>query len=148
MADGETTTLTLAAAVITDAAARTLLVRKAGTSAFMQPGGKIEIGETPRSALKRELREELGLAIEEDEPRLLGSFSAPAANEPNTRVTATLFALVFEGTVDPGAEIVEIRWLARDDVDGLDLAPLTRDHVLGRLWSDWPTISNGSSVRR
>ncbi|WP_245449171.1 NUDIX domain-containing protein [Ensifer sp. NM-2] len=38
-----------------NAAGNTLLVRKRGTRSFMQAGGKIEAGETPREALSREL---------------------------------------------------------------------------------------------
>ncbi|MEM9477678.1 MAG: hypothetical protein AAGA71_20510 [Pseudomonadota bacterium] len=38
----ETKTLHIAVAVVLDEAGRMLLVRKRGTEAFMQPGGKIE----------------------------------------------------------------------------------------------------------
>jgi len=51
----------IAAAVIVRPDGMTLLVRKRGTSAFMQPGGKIEPGETPEQALSRELSEEIGV---------------------------------------------------------------------------------------
>jgi 8-oxo-dGTP pyrophosphatase MutT (NUDIX family) len=44
-----------AAAVIDDGAGNVLLVRKAGTRAFMQPGGKIDAGESAVDALVREL---------------------------------------------------------------------------------------------
>ncbi|MET2827115.1 NUDIX hydrolase [Mesorhizobium shangrilense] len=64
----------IAAAVIIDADGRLLLVRKRGTSAFMQPGGKIEPDELPINALVRELREELGLVIDPGAPSWLGSF--------------------------------------------------------------------------
>ena len=37
----------IAAALLIDPQGRTLLVRKRGTGAFMQPGGKIDAGETP-----------------------------------------------------------------------------------------------------
>ncbi|WP_246674460.1 MULTISPECIES: NUDIX domain-containing protein [unclassified Mesorhizobium] len=43
-------------------------MRKRGTSAFTQPGGKIEPREAPLNALVRELREELGLAIDPPPP--------------------------------------------------------------------------------
>jgi len=41
----------IAAALLTDARGRLLLVRKRGTAWFMQPGGKIEPGEQPFDAL-------------------------------------------------------------------------------------------------
>jgi len=47
----------IAAALLVRADGRTLLVRKRGTRAFMQPGGKIEQGEAPAEALALELRE-------------------------------------------------------------------------------------------
>lgn len=49
----------IAAALIDDDAGRLLLVRKAGTEWFMQAGGKIENGESPLSALRRELGRKL-----------------------------------------------------------------------------------------
>ncbi|WP_216599943.1 NUDIX domain-containing protein [Sphingomonas sp. AP4-R1] len=58
------------------------LVRKAGTDWFMQAGGKIESGESPLNALCRELSEEIELMLCKEDPRYLGCYSAPAANEP------------------------------------------------------------------
>ena len=57
----------IAADLIEDGTGRILLVRKAGTHAFMQAGGKIEPGETPVAALIRELDEEGEIVPEEYE---------------------------------------------------------------------------------
>ena len=54
---GEPAVVQIVAAVILDVAGRVLLVRKEGTDAFMQPGGKREAGETDLIALARELHE-------------------------------------------------------------------------------------------
>ncbi len=123
------TTLVIAAAVILDAAGRVLLVRKRGTSAFMQPGGKIDLDERPEACLARELREELGVEVRSG-ATFLGCFSASAANEPNTIVDAYLSRAEITGSPVAAAEIDAIAWVAPGDADMPPLAPLTRDVVL------------------
>ncbi len=127
------TVLRVAAGIVTDPAGRTLLVRKRGTSAFMQAGGKIEPGESALDALARELREEIGLELDPDRTEYLGSFRAVAANEPDTVVRAEVFALVTSAVVSPQGEIEELLWLEGEIPDGIELAPLTRDTILP-LW--------------
>jgi DNA polymerase-3 subunit epsilon len=129
------TVLRVAAGIITDPAGRTLVVRKHGTSAFMQAGGKIEAGESALDALARELREELGLDLDLDNTEYLGSFRAIAANEPDTVVRAEVFALVTGVELAPNNEIAELLWLESGDLSGIDLAPLTRDTILP-LWAE------------
>jgi len=93
------------AALIRDASGRVLLVRKRGTSAFMQPGGKRAAGESDVAALAREIDEELGCRVAAESARALGVFDAPAANEPGFRVRAAVYAVDVEGAIVPRAEI-------------------------------------------
>ena len=127
------TVLRIAAGIITDAAGRTLLVRKRGTTAFMQAGGKIEPGESALQALTRELLEEVGLEVDLDTTEYLGSFRAVAANEPDTVIRAEIFAMTTDRIIVPGAEIEQVLWIDTDEPFGIELAPLTRDTVLP-LW--------------
>ncbi|WP_296178703.1 NUDIX hydrolase [Pseudomonas sp. UBA1879] len=120
----------IAAALLIGADGRTLLVRKRGTQAFMQPGGKIDAGETAPVALARELHEELGLRIEPDQAAFLGEFSAMAANEPGFEVNCQLYRLDVDQDVVPAAEIEEVVWIDAGSVDHLHLAPLTQDSIL------------------
>lgn len=127
------TVLRVAAAIITDATGRTLLVRKRGTSAFMQAGGKIEAGESALQALVRELQEELDFEVDLDATEYLGSFRAEAANEEDTVIRAEVFAMVTDRIMVPGDEIEQIIWIETDEPFGIELAPLTRDTILP-LW--------------
>jgi NTP pyrophosphohydrolases including oxidative damage repair enzymes len=120
----------IAAAVLIGPDGRTLLVRKRGTRAFMQPGGKIEAHEQPVNALARELEEELALNIDPASATYLGHFSAPAVNEPGFEVQAELFLLHIQQSVSPAAEIEEVQWIDPRGDGGLELAPLTRDLIL------------------
>jgi 8-oxo-dGTP pyrophosphatase MutT (NUDIX family) len=126
----QATPIKIAAAIVLDRNGRLLLVRKRGTRAFMQPGGKIEPDELPVNALVRELREELGMVIDPGDPVYLGRFAAPAANEPGALVVAELFELTIEAEPMPAAEIEEVIWVAAGRRKGIVLAPLTRDVVL------------------
>jgi 8-oxo-dGTP diphosphatase len=125
----------VSAAVILDDRGRVLVVRKQGTTRFMQPGGKPEPGESAAETLIRELHEELGIRLAEADLQPLGTFISEAANEPGHRVIADAFAT----SVDPDsvavqAEIAELRWITPTDAETLPLAPLSVEHLLPIAW--------------
>lgn len=122
--------ISVVAALIRDEVGRVLLVRKRGTAAFMQPGGKRDAGENDVAALSREIVEELGCRVTENSARPLGVFDCVAANEPGFQVRAAVYAVNVEGAITPQAEIDEVVWVDPDALPDLHLAPLTRDHVL------------------
>lgn len=126
--------LRIAAAIVTDPQGRCLLVRKAGSTAFMQAGGKLEPGESALDALSRELQEEIGIELDESAAEYLGVFRAEAANEAHTLVSAAVFALETAAEIEAHGEIEELLWIDRLDGIAVELAPLTRDELLP-LWA-------------
>jgi 8-oxo-dGTP diphosphatase len=126
----EPPTISVVAALIRDDAGRVLLVRKRGTAAFMQPGGKRDGGEDDVTALAREIDEELGCRMVRGSARPLGEFETVAANEPGFRVRAAVYVIDVSGEVLPRAEIDEMVWVDPAAPPDIHLAPLTRDHVL------------------
>ena len=123
-------TIEIVAALICDDAGRVLLVRKRGTAAFMQPGGKRDPGEDDVTALTRELNEELGCQVLQGSVTPLGVFDCVAANEPDGQVNAAVYRVDVAGTIAARAEIDEIVWINPASPPNIHLAPLTRDHVL------------------
>jgi 8-oxo-dGTP pyrophosphatase MutT (NUDIX family) len=112
-----------------------LTVRKAGSSRFMLPGGKIDPGESPYEAARREVTEEVGLVLPDGAGTPLGRFHDVAANEPDSWVDATVYVAPL-GPADrpePLAEIAEQRWLDLAAELPEDLAPLLRNFVVPAL---------------
>ena len=120
----------IVAAVVLDDDGRLLVVRKRGTTVFIQPGGKVEPGETPAEALVREVREELGAGVLT--VREIGHREAPAANEPGHTVEADLFLVELDAPPRVCAEIDELAWVDPHAPGDVELTPLTIGAVL-----DW-----------
>lgn len=124
--------IAVGAVVFYDAVGRILTVRKTNTRLFMLPGGKIADSESPLDAAVREVAEELGVTLDPAKLTILGSFTAPAANEPGQRVVATVYQYPETPNARPAAEIAEVQWLNPERHAGL-IAPLLRDEVFPAL---------------
>ena len=133
----------IVAAVVVDAQGRTLLVRKQGTEAFMQPGGKLAAGESPLGALAREIEEELGCSLQLASCRSHGTFAAPAANEAGYIVEAELFEARLDGPACATGEIEELIWIDPHSEPRLTLAPLTAMHAMP-IARDWKSRARSS----
>ena len=123
-------------AVIKDGAGRLLLIKRGhepGKGLWSIPGGRIEPGESDESALIREVREETGLVVTAG--RLIGTVRRPAAGTaPGASGTSgasgasgavldirDYAATVTGGTLRPGDDAADARWVAPGDLGSLEI---------------------------
>ena len=88
------------------------------------PGGKIEHGETPEDALKREIREELATEIEVDE-----LLTAVEYDYPKFHLTMYCYlCTIISGDLSL-LEHEDARWLAIDELDSVKWLPADKDVI-------------------
>ena len=106
--------------LIGDAAGRWLVnQRRAGThlaGAWEFPGGKLQSGETPIAALRRELDEELGIEVVTAEPWL-----ELVHDYPEKRILLDVWRVLDYRGVVTARENQPLAWVATDDLAGLPL---------------------------
>lgn len=94
-----------------------LLVREAVDGAWTLPGGWADVGETPKSAIEREVLEEAGLVVHVT--RLVGVYDANRIEEALSLFHA--YKLVFlceelSGNLSPSVETAEVSFFPLDDL--------------------------------
>lgn len=112
----------VAAGILQDASGRVLITERLGDSAFAGlwefPGGKISQGETAKSALARELYEELGIAIEECE-----HFMSVDHDYSDRNVVIEFYLVTGWRAVPTGLEGQAIRWIEPELLKSDELLP-------------------------
>lgn len=88
------------------------------------PGGKMEQGETPKQALKREIREELDVEIEVGE--LLDTVEY---DYPSFHLTMHCFLCAIKSGELVLKEHEAAKWLTRESLDSVDWLPADRGLV-------------------
>ncbi len=115
-----------------------LFIRRADFGTWALPGGTLEWGETLRTAVERELREEAGAKLECIES-VSGVYSRPDRDPRFHAVTIVVRCKVNDSINGPMnvAEILEARWRTPTEVQGM--LALAQDDLLERALSRGPT---------
>jgi NADH pyrophosphatase NudC (nudix superfamily) len=104
-----------ASAIILDAEGRVLLARRAsdpGAGLWDMLGGFVDEGEEGLEALRRELREELGVEIEPGE--FVGAFPDTYGEEGVYTFNLYWTTRIASGEAKPNEELLEISWFTPD----------------------------------
>jgi 8-oxo-dGTP diphosphatase len=112
------------AAALADGTGRVLLQRRAPGRSMAGlwefPGGKVEPGERPEAALARELREELGIAV--DVGALSPAAFASADNAGRHMLLLLYLCRDWQGEPRP-LDAAELAWLRPADMIALPMPP-------------------------
>ncbi|SDJ34141.1 ADP-ribose pyrophosphatase YjhB, NUDIX family [Nonomuraea maritima] len=124
-----------------DGSGRLLLARHGDVGLWAAPGGGVDPDERPEDAVVRELKEELGIAVEVR--GLIGVYGGPEFRTlyPNGHevgyVIAAYACTVVSGEPEPdGVEINDFRWVAEPGVRELDVTPWM-PHVAPQAFAWW-----------
>ena len=111
-----------------------LFTRAHGMEFFIDPGGKIEPGESPKQALVRELKEEVSITVQETDLEFFGEYSAEAANHKGRMVHVKAYIVKkWTGSITASAEIEELLWLGHKIPNGINVGSIFGGKVLPEL---------------
>ncbi len=100
-----------------------LLQKRSDTGEWCVPGGALEPGETYKEAASREVFEEVGIKVDEEDLQLFGLYSGDdrEIHYPNTDVVYSLSVIFkcdrYSGTIsDEDSEVLEHRFFDKKDI--------------------------------
>lgn len=125
-------------AIVADGQGRLLMIKRGhdpGAGLWSIPGGRVEPGETDAEALVREMIEETGLTVEVG--RLIGRVQRPGLNGAVVDIR-DYAATVTGGTLRPGDDAADVRWVTPAELESLDITEGLIDALTG-----WGVLGGG-----
>lgn len=122
---------TCVGAVLYDGQHRIFLMTSPKWQGYLIPGGRIEEGETEEQALRREIREELGIEIS-DLVKMGESVKLPSQDFVDSTIKfhfKTYYARAVSTEVRPNTEISSYGWYTLEEALQLPLLDSTRESV-------------------
>jgi ADP-ribose pyrophosphatase YjhB (NUDIX family) len=117
-------------AFVTDADGRVLLIHRTDNDLWALPGGAQEIGEYIAETVVRETQEEAGIDVEVLD--VIGIYTNPnhvvefSDGEVRQQFSICFRARYLGGELATSSETSEARWVARDQLGGLQIHPSMR----------------------
>ena len=134
---------------VRDAEGRLLLIRRKNPpdlGSWALPGGFVDVGEDPRDACEREVREETGLVVAVE--RIAGFYGRPDRDPRGHTASITYACRIVSGEAKGSDDAAEARWFRPEE---LRTTPLAFDHrdVLAEILDGvpYPRFPRSSSTR-
>jgi 8-oxo-dGTP pyrophosphatase MutT (NUDIX family) len=103
------------------------------------PGGKIELGESDESCLKRELKEEMG--VELLSCKFFKEYSNPSFYHPERTTIERVYIAEIDGEIKPDEEIESFVWFSKEDFENKKYPMITNteevlipDLIKSKIW--------------
>ncbi|SFJ19420.1 NUDIX hydrolase [Thermoflavimicrobium dichotomicum] len=117
---------------------KTLIVQRSLQETFLPgyyelPGGKVDFGEDPGDALKREFREEVNLNVEVIKPYKIFSYVSENGNRHTVEIVYQVQLTDDPGNIRLSKDHSAYQWISENDAHHYLISEETKDSILRRF---------------
>jgi len=113
---------------------KVILTRSFGKNVFVPPGGKLEGSESQVAALIRELKEELGIDVTEQDLEFIDNYFAEAAGGSGKPLKMGAWMVKkYAGDMSPQNEIDEVAEVGSELPEGMEVGSIFEHNVIPYL---------------